>query len=240
MAEQSHGRYYLDRKPHLMAQFDLATGYFSTALPPFLETFEISHLLDQARTEFEDILPELPYIGGESNMLTKSLIQGAQCLPIFEALEAKGLEIRELARLVYEWTEREIEAKSEEKKRNVRGFYFSPGMRAVEMNRAAESQSGRFPEDWVSEFVDGDGRGFDFGIDFVECGLCKFFGRRGAERYTPIFCLSDYATYRAFKIGFRRTRTLAAGAAACDFRFNQDWTTPRGWPPESLEEYLPF
>jgi hypothetical protein len=109
-------------------------------------------------------------------------------------------------------------------------------MRAMEIRRAKETQSGRYPGDFVSRFVEGDGENFDFGIDFTECAIYRFFEPRGGRKYVPIFCLGDYASYRAFNVGFRRTQAIINGSSWCDFRFKKDWVTPRGWPPEELEE----
>jgi hypothetical protein len=164
----------------------------------------------------------------------------AWCLPFFRSLEREGLSLREIAKITYEKMEHDVELKSAEKKRKVREFYFSPSMRTVEINRAEETKSGKYPGDWVSEYIEGDGKTFDFGIDFTECAICKFLEPHDALRYVPIFCLGDYATYRAFGIGFRRTQTIAHGASWCDFRFKKNWETPRGWPTEELAEKFSF
>ena len=240
MTEHNEENYYLKLKTKLMKDFKDVEGYMKNVLIQYLDQSKIEALLDKTRSQFETLLPTLPYVGGEANVLTDSLITCAWCLPLFQSLEREGLSLREIAKITYEKMEHDVESKSAEKKRKVREFYFSPSMRKAEITRSKETTSGKYPGDWVSEYVEGDGKAFDFGIDFTECAICKFLERHNALRYAPIFCLSDYATYRAFDIGFRRTQTIARGASRCDFRFKKDWKTPRGWPTEELEEKFSF
>ena len=228
--------YYLNAKPELMKDFGKIEEYLKGVLWNYFDQPKTDRLLEETRFAFEQMLPQLPYIGGEASVFTYTLIRAAWCMPLFALLEKEGLRYRDIARIGYEQKEHEVEAKSPEKRRRIREFHFSPAMKAVEIRRAKETQAGRYPGDFVSRFVPGDGEGFDFGIDFTQCAICRFFEPRGGLRYIPIFCLSDYAAYRAFGIGFRRTQTLVNGAPWCDFRFKRDWATPRGWPPEAIEE----
>ena len=80
----------------------------------------------------------------------------------------------------------------------------------------------------------------DYGYNLTECGVVKFYKSRDAERFVPIVCLMDYASYRALGVGFKRTQKLSTGDALCDFRFKKDRITPRGWLPDELKERFPF
>ena len=240
MTDHNEKNYYMNLKPKLMKDFKNVEDYMKNVLVQYFDQSKIEQVLRETGSEFEILLPTLPYVGGEANVLTDSLIMCAWYLPFFRALEGEGLSLREIAKIAYEKMEHDVESKSVEKKRKVREFYFSPSMQTVEINRSKETKSGKYPGDWVSEYVEGDGKIFDFGIDFTECAVCKFLEPHDALRYVPIFCLGDYATYRAFGIGFKRTQTIANGASWCDFRFKKDWETPRGWPTEELEEKFSF
>ena len=236
MSDQNSETYYLKTKPRLMNRIEKNREYYERILIQRMTESKMAQIFSKANSEFEHQLPGLPYIGNETNPLAAGFVFATWCLTFFRALEREGIPLREIAKMMYEKMELDVESKSPEKKRNIKEFYFSAGMREVEMNRTKESQSKKYPEDWVSEYVEGDGQTFDFGIDFTECAICKFFEARNALRYAPIFCLSDYATYRAFDIGFQRTQNIVLGASKCEFRFKKDWETPRGWPPEDLDE----
>jgi hypothetical protein len=100
---------------------------------------------------------------------------------------------------------------------------------------ALESQKRLYPENWVFNFVEGAGQNFDWGIDYTECGIVKFFQAQSADELAPYMCLADYPMSKAFGMGLVRTTTLAGGAAKCDFRFKRGRETQDGWPPSFLK-----
>ncbi|MDI6905844.1 MAG: L-2-amino-thiazoline-4-carboxylic acid hydrolase, partial [Candidatus Bathyarchaeia archaeon] len=97
---------------------------------------------------------------------------------------------------------------------------------------AAESQKRRHLGDWVFTVIQGEGEEFDFGIDYAECGICKFFHAQGADEFTPYLCLLDFPKSKAFGLGLVRTMTIAEGAEKCDFRWKIGRETKQGWPSE--------
>ncbi len=61
--------------------------------------------------------------------------------------------------------------------------------------------------------------GFGYGIDIMECGVCKLFYKHKAEKYTPILCEVDKITSGLAGLELIRNGTIANGADKCDFRF---------------------
>lgn len=61
--------------------------------------------------------------------------------------------------------------------------------------------------------------GFGYGIDILECGVCKLFKKHSAEKYTPILCEVDKITSSLAGLELVRKGTIANGADKCDFRF---------------------
>jgi hypothetical protein len=91
--------------------------------------------------------------------------------------------------------------------------------------RAAESQQRPYPDGWVAVFVEGDGKTFDYGVDYLECGICKFLASQGAPELAPYLCVADIHYSEAFGWGLQRTQTLAEGHGRCDFRFKKGGKT---------------
>jgi hypothetical protein len=87
--------------------------------------------------------------------------------------------------------------------------------------RARQSQVHRYAGDYVFSFVEGNGIEFDFGVDYTECGTCKFLAQQGASELAPYICTVDDIYSKAFHWGLTRTMTLAQGHAKCDFRFKK-------------------
>ena len=85
--------------------------------------------------------------------------------------------------------------------------------------RAAKTQERQYPGNYVIAFVEGDGVSFDYGIDYLECGGCKFLESQGAFELARYICPIDIVYSEALGWGLTRTQTIADGGETCDFRF---------------------
>ncbi|WP_247234242.1 L-2-amino-thiazoline-4-carboxylic acid hydrolase [Telluribacter sp. SYSU D00476] len=61
--------------------------------------------------------------------------------------------------------------------------------------------------------------GIGYGVDILECGICKLFTKHNYFRYATILCEVDQITSELAGLKLIRTGTIANGAARCDFRF---------------------
>lgn len=63
--------------------------------------------------------------------------------------------------------------------------------------------------------------GFGYGIDIIECGICKLFNKHHAQKYTSILCEVDEVTSNLAGLKLIRKGTIANGAKKCDFRYKR-------------------
>lgn len=63
--------------------------------------------------------------------------------------------------------------------------------------------------------------GLGYGIDIMECGICKLFRKYNYEKYSSILCEVDEITSHLGGLKLIRTGTIALGAKKCDFRFKK-------------------
>lgn len=61
--------------------------------------------------------------------------------------------------------------------------------------------------------------GIGYGIDIIECGICKLFKKHDAGKYASILCEVDELTSALAGLELIRSGTIANGAAKCDFRY---------------------
>lgn len=61
--------------------------------------------------------------------------------------------------------------------------------------------------------------GFGYGIDIIECGICKLFKKHHFDKYAAILCEVDEITSGFAGLTLIRKGTIANGAKICDFRF---------------------
>jgi hypothetical protein len=158
---------------------------------------------------------------------------------LYRALQKQGKTVEEAGKILYDCADVYFSSLSWLSRFGLRLFWwltFTGLGKKITMNNAIESQKRRYPDDFVFSYVAGDGKEFDYGTDFTECAVCKFFHKQGADEITPYICLSDFPMSRAAGGGLRRTTTLAGGAERCDFRYKRGREAQRGWPPAFLKK----
>ena len=231
MNEQEGEGYYLSRKSEILTQFDT----HAKAWRPFLagsygDEFAEAVLKD-AREQYEALIPEIPYIGGDENPMTRHLVRSTTSLVLYKAMKAQGKTAEEVGKVVYD---AEVESVSQLPPRPTKEL--SAEYIAEEKQKAQKSQERHYPGDWVWEFVVGDGVEFDYGRDFLECGTQKLYHTHNADGFLPFYCYLDFVTSRTPGWGFARSMTLAEGYEKCDFRYKKGGETKRVWPPPFLKE----
>lgn len=193
-------------------------------------------LLAHTWREYQALLPELPYMGGEENFNTENLDMAGYCLAMYRVLRARGQTLEQAGRIIYETAEAIFSYPEWVLEAIGRARYGKRYERTLR-EQAARSEQRQYPADWVFSYVEGNGRDFDYGLDFNECGICKLYHAQRADELTPYLCLSDEVSSRMFNRGLVRFKTLAEGASVCDFRYKQGrgtWVYPlrEGWPPQ--------
>jgi len=63
--------------------------------------------------------------------------------------------------------------------------------------------------------------GLGYGVDILECGICKVFKKHRYEKYASILCEVDELTSNMAGLQLIRTGTIALGAKKCDFRYKK-------------------
>ncbi len=232
--------YYIKKIPELMKEYDKDAVLLAETLTSYFNNLKIQNLLAEIRKAYEALIPDLPYIGGDTNISTQYIIGSAFSLPILLSLEQEDISMRDMAKIIYKTIKSKHNLTSSEKKQQIRDFYFSADMPEMAKKVCSVSQLRKYPEDYVYTYVEGDGINFNYGYDVNECGIVKFYNQIGAQRFIPIVCLTDYAIYQPLGVGFKRTQKIPTGDTICDLRFKKDYDTPSGWPPDDLEETFPF
>lgn len=64
--------------------------------------------------------------------------------------------------------------------------------------------------------------GFGYGIDILDCGICKLFSKHNYSKYAAILCEVDEITSALAGLKLIRSGTIANGAKKCDFRFRKE------------------
>lgn len=63
--------------------------------------------------------------------------------------------------------------------------------------------------------------GLGYGVDILECGICKLFKKHNYQKYSSILCEVDHITSGLAGLKLVRNGTIALGAKKCDFRWER-------------------
>lgn len=195
-------------------------------------------LLREAREQAEALVPQIPYIGGDENPMTYHLVRSTPSLALYQAMNADGRTARETGRILYDAVVEVVGRLPCSPSKPVSAAFVRR-----KRKEALRSQERRYPGDWVWCFVLGDGKAFDYGYDFYECGVQKYYRAQGADEFLPYFCALDFVTARGSGQVLMRSMTLAEGGAKCDFRFRSlrdedDWPPPFRAEPASAPDRI--
>lgn len=185
-------------------------------------------ILSKTWQDFDASLGSLPYIGGHANPLTFNLYVSAACLSLYKVLGSAPLTGKYLYQACFALY-RSLPQEKEGEAIPAEELAYKLGL------GAEESKKRKYPGDWVYDFIPGDDS-LDFGIDYTECGIVKYFKSRGAEEFTPYLCLLDFPLSIVMDTGLVRTTTLACGGSCCDFRFRTGRKVQMEWEPDYVRE----
>lgn len=218
--------YYVARRQQILRGSQALAGQLRPLLAAQYGSETAVSMLSEAQQRLSALIPHIPYIGGRTNSMTRVLVGTAYSLAFYQTLHNRGIETAFIGTLHQQAVEAYFASIPRWQKCIARlgwGFFFRrPGrwlLQRLLRRQAAQSQKRRYAADFVFDYVPGDGRTFDLGIDYTECAVCKFFASQGAADFTRYVCLYDYPHSALTGTGLVRTTTLAEGADRCDFRF---------------------
>jgi len=215
------GNYYVSRKGKLVKELDQVVSRLQSELAARYGEAEADAIREQILIEFERLLPQIPYIGGRKNPLTVFIIQSAWALAFYRVLQQRGGTVEEAGELLQKAAGATFNA-TPKFLRHLYGKIRLSKLRYPRMAAAArETQKRKYPGNWVQEFIAGDGKTFDFGLDYTECGIIKFMQAQNASELVPYLCQTDYAALEAMGLHLERTETIAGGGQRCNFRISK-------------------
>lgn len=178
-------------------------------------------ILKETRQEMDTLIPQLPDTGGWRNPHTLLIITSAFFLAFYRTLKARGHTADEVGILIDEAVRKMYSSRLYALMRLLnpiqRKFFGNQAARRL----AETSQKRRYLGDFVCEFIEGDGVRFDYGLDYLECGICKFFHSQKADEFAQYLCQLDYPYAEAMGAKLIRTSTIAEHGIKCDFRYKR-------------------
>jgi hypothetical protein len=215
---------YVFRKKRLLRSYDRSISRVQPLLSSQLGRDQSIRLIQESRQEYEHLIPRIPFIG-RSNPLLGFFLPATRYLAVHRVLKRQGLAIEEIGQLIFVMGAEEVKAIPPAVRRIIGNLWFSQLFKQRIKRRAILSHQRRYRGDFVLDYVNDDGKGFDFGVDYIECASCKFLQAEDALELAPYVCAVDLPASHLLGWGLTRTMTLAEGSQMCDFRFRKGGRT---------------
>ncbi len=227
---------YLHRKNQLMRVFDRLLARVKPSILSWLGEEQATRFMRDARQEYETLIPRIPYIG-DNGLLLSFFFPSSRYLAVYRALQRQGRTLEDAGHLVFLMGAEEARAVPHLGRRLMEYLWFSSLFRGLLKRRSIKTQQRRYAGDFAMTYVEGDGREFDYGVDYTECAHCKFLRAENAFELAPYVCATDKPISELIGWGLTRTMTIAEGFPKCDFRFKKGGRT-HVVIPQSLQVLL--
>jgi len=207
-----------------MRTFNRRLAPVKSSVSSWLGEEQAERFMREARQEYEELIPRITYIG-ESSLALSFFLPTTRYLAIYRALQRQGRTLEDAGRLIFLIATEETMAIPYVGRRLIEVLWFSRWFRRLGKKRAIKSQQRKYPGNFVLTYVEGDGREFDYGIDYTECANCIFLRAENAFELAPYACATDKPISELLGWGLTRPKTIAEGFPTCSFRFKKGGKT---------------
>ncbi|MEN6315908.1 MAG: L-2-amino-thiazoline-4-carboxylic acid hydrolase [Clostridiaceae bacterium] len=174
------------------------------------------NIIKESIAQLKILIPQIPDIGGKKNMMYKDLLESVKLLALYRSMGKFGYPPEVIFKIIFKTFEIRMEKYPRFILKLIGRLQFTPIFRRKLTKLSEQSKKKEYPENFVFDIVSGDGKDFDWGIEFSECAILKFFRAQNAENLMKFICPNDFVTSKYFGLGLRRKMTLAEGFPMCD------------------------
>ena len=210
--------YYVDKKKYCMSFFKRAARNGKKAIFSKYGQEKGSRLLERVKTEYEDLLPHVPYVG-EMDIMKRQMLITVIFTAFYRVLK-EDERIGDIWILCNNFNRETLMSLPRFARKLLKMSTFSRRMKRSFKKLAEDHKKKNLPDQW--DYVEGDGKPFDYGMDMKKCAKLIFLKKMGIEEFAPYLCLIDKNFAECCDYGLKRTTVLAEGADRCDFRLTKN------------------
>jgi hypothetical protein len=228
--------YYLSQKTKMLRRFDKIAKIAKLYLIKYDEEAFAVAVIEETREKFEQIIPELPYIGGNQNQFTPVMIINGWIISFFRVMTAHGKTTEEVIRICCDVADDYMRSLPRFLLWAAGNLAFGRFIHWKMRKQARQSLQCQYPDDFVYKFVEGDGNDFDWALEFSECAVNKFYEKQGVEELKPYCNFFDVTYSRYLNMGIDASMTIGMGCLTCKLKYKRGRETKA---PELLRTLLP-
>jgi len=168
---------------------------------------------EQARLEFETLIPQVPDIPGILNIFREVIEINAVVVAFYKALRSSNKTLDEAAELFYEMIS-DIHRAIPKPLRWLIGWFISSSV-FLKIAQYSSEQAGKSVDGWKIRYGKGADDQCDFYFEATECGVIKFYERVGVPELGAYCNFVDYIQSEAFNLGMQQPAHLGTGDTKC-------------------------
>lgn len=155
--------YYIKQKQTLLKDFDKTSQKFGKkALILHFDPDLTDKIIRKSREEFEALIPKLPYVGGKKSIWTTDLVRSAWALALYRTIKTQGKTVQDAGEIPSEIVDMQLYSYPRFIRYLVGRLLFTRlSLRNIE-KQASWSHELLFMENWIWNYIPGDGKEFDF------------------------------------------------------------------------------
>jgi hypothetical protein len=187
---------------------------------------DATSMLADLDRRYEVIARDVSFAASSSNPIDKRLPYTACCLALIKTMHSRGFDYQAIRMTCLEVTYELVRPKNRfnawirRLPPKLFGTWLADAFVKV-MNRRVGVKG--HPDGFRAQVVS-DRKltyGLGYGVDILECGICKLYQKHDAGEFVSILCEVDKVTSGLAGLELVRNGTIAAGATHCDFRFKK-------------------
>jgi len=210
--------YWLNKKKYCMTFFNKAVKNGKKAVFNKYGKQEANRILELVKKEYENLLPEAPYVG-EIDIMQRQMLLTVIFTAFYRVLKETE-KIEEIWILCSNFNKEFIMNLPKIVRWFIKQATFSKKFKNDFKKNAIVQKEKNLADQW--EYVEGDGKTFDYGTNITKCAKLIFLQKLGYNEFLPYICLVDKNFAECCNYGFKRTKTLAEGGDYCDFRVSKN------------------
>jgi hypothetical protein len=197
--------------------------YFTATLRSRYPT-DAELLIVQLDKEFDLLVPDVKFAETSSNPIDRRLKFCAYFLALIKVLDNHGESFEQIRTVSLEVVNAYVKPKNKLqqffKKLVPKLIKFRIAKVALKSFAKKVSTKGH-PDGFAATMIfdEKETYGLGYGVDILECGICKLFNKHGYKKYASILCEVDEVTSNLAGLKLIRSGTIANGASKCDFRY---------------------
>jgi len=236
MPLQAKTGYYVLQKTRLLKGFDKIAKRAVKYLQAHDTDDSAEIIISETRDNFIQIIPEIPYIGGKQNQFSAVMVINAWIISFFRVMRAQGKTPEEVISICCRVADDYMASLPRIIVWTARKFAFGRLIARKMQQQAIQSRQRQYPQDFVYEYIKGDGKDFNWALEFTECAVNKFYDAQGVEELKPYCNFFDVIYSRYLNMGIDAGRTIGIGCRTCRLEYKKNRAT---LIPQRLEGILP-